>query len=41
MQTKIFDNLTNDILFKYVFSHKEVVIDLLTAFLIILKLLKK
>ena len=32
MQTDIFANLTNDILFKYVFSHKEIVTDLLTSF---------
>ena len=32
MQTDIFVNLTNDILFKYVFSHKEIVTDLLTSF---------
>ena len=32
MQTELFVNLTNDILFKHVFSHKELVISLLTAF---------
>lgn len=32
MQTDTFVNLTNDILFKYVFSHKEVVSDLLASF---------
>ena len=32
MQTELFVNLTNDILFKHVFSHKELIIPLLTAF---------
>ena len=41
MQTDIFVNLTNDILFKYVFSHKEIVTDLLTAFFDYIKTPKK
>ena len=32
MQTEVFYNLTNDILFKHVFSHKQLIISLLTAF---------
>ena len=32
MQTELFVNLTNDILFKHVFSHKQLIISLLTAF---------
>ena len=31
MQTKTFVNLTNDVLFKYVFSHEELAKDLLTS----------